>query len=166
MSVTITAVTTVTDVDTYGLQCCCGEESPVTYPTRAEAETARPTSYDEQVMQIGCTSDYCEPQSVYVKELGDLPPQINMANANARVILGALGIAAEDTLCGSMAAAGMADRFADARTLANAFPGRPTTTDGNLVECGLSPAYVTDRLDQIEPIIEWAAARDREVCWF
>ena len=91
---------------------------------------------------------------------------VNMANANAAVVLDALGFAedvAAGDLCGSVPAQDFLGRVLTGFGLAPTDPGRPATEDigehgARFIDCGRAPGYVQDRLGQLQALAEAAVA--------
>jgi hypothetical protein len=89
---------------------------------------------------------------------------VNMANANARVVLDALGFAedvAAGDLCGTVPAQDFLGRVLTGFGLAPTDPGRPVTENtgqhgARFIDCGRAPGYVQDRLVQLQELAEAA----------
>lgn len=137
-----------------------------------EAASAELTALEaSQEVLPGCT----DPETalmygatiILVTTDGDDAPEVNMSNANARILLDLLGFGTEE-VCGDCSAADFLGRVLVAAALSPADEGMPAyTAAGNprMVECGRRAGYIPAQLDQLRVVAEWAAAQGRDVQW-
>lgn len=100
----------------------------------------------------------------------DGSPELNMANSNAARLLGLLGFTHEDDYYGGVVdAQNLLGRILIAQGLLDVATddehGRPTVTDGWMVDCGTPPGYLADRLTILQDIATWAQGRSLRVAW-
>lgn len=98
-------------------------------------------------------------------------PDLNVANANARVLLDLLDIVLEDEhdLYGEMDANDFRARvvLAQARiAVSGEDEGTHDIVEGRFVTCGRRAGYLADRLEALTAVAAWAIDRRAKVCWW
>ncbi|MEU3708368.1 hypothetical protein AB0E82_39530 [Streptomyces anulatus] len=96
----------------------------------------------------------------FTAELAGEP--VNMANANAARVLGALGYAEP---CGVDDAESFLGRVLIALAVDPVDAGRPATAKGRLIDCGRPQGYVQERLGELRALAEFARERRLDVVW-
>lgn len=100
----------------------------------------------------------------------DSPLNLNMANGNARKVLGILGLSGME---GEIDPADLMSRILLARIADDT--GEPDAVDGNrypgdrgatVVYCGLRPGYYAEKLDILYSIATYAQANEVKVVWY
>ena len=101
--------------------------------------------------------------------------EINMSNANAAVVCGALGIdLAAEGWCGSLPAEDFLGRVLVALAIQPADEGIPShelprehngpfPVGPRIVECGRRPGYIQERLAQLHALAQWAVDHQAEI---
>ena len=120
---------------------------------------------------LGFAVDQCVgftgPITVY---LGD-PPELNVSNGNAALLLESLGITGEDRLGGSMPAGEFSGRVLLAQAIAPPDEGMPThdmpASPGGLtiVYGGRPIGYLHKKLVELQQIAAWATEHETTVSW-
>jgi hypothetical protein len=119
----------------------------------------------------GCTDpDLCPDYSLHVHAIEDLErPEINVSNANAMVILEALGygiLTEYDELFGAASAEEFRGRVLTALAVAPEDEGVPFhQVADNVFECGRRPGYLQGRLAELHELADWCIQHDRPVQW-
>lgn len=106
----------------------------------------------------------------YGVESVGVPPQVNISNDNARLILSLLGVVHDgEDLFGALPASDLLGRALIALAVAPVDEGVPAHEvpgpGARLVNCGRHPGYSEDRLRAIAEVAQWAITHDREVQW-
>jgi glyoxylase-like metal-dependent hydrolase (beta-lactamase superfamily II) len=94
-----------------------------------------------------------------------------MSNANARYIMGLLGIGFD--CADSMPAAEFAERLdfamivggGDTGTVPVAYVDESVWGGATVIDCGRPAGYADERLEQLREVADWALAHGREVLW-
>lgn len=105
--------------------------------------------------------------SVFTEEeyaMPELSVQVNTSNANARDILGLLGIESEE-LAGQTSADDFMGRVLLAQGLNQEDGGRPAFQEGNITDCGRRDGYYEDILNELSKVAHAAQALDTSVVW-
>ena len=142
------------------IQCACGSTVGATVYADRDAAVV-------DLHTVVCPDDFCASHHPYIHGVsGDNAPSLNVGNANARALLGLLGLDGEDyDLCGSADATDLLGRVLIAVAVEPADAGRPSTTTGIMTDCGRPEGYFEDRLAELRTICGWAAERGIDVVW-
>jgi hypothetical protein len=144
----------------------------------------REGSYEEMVEELalhaaGCLDEGCREYDGATLATVQTDPEVNVSNANARLLLEALGLPFEDG-SGSLAADDFLGRVLMALAVAPADPGVPmhrlvpgeSTIFGpvaefgaTFIDCGRREGYLQERLVQLEEVARHAIGVGREVSW-
>jgi hypothetical protein len=132
-----------------------------------------------EVHGLTCENEDCRDYGPSLELVGDFGPEVNVSNANARLILDALGLEAGD-LTGALDAPGFQARVLTALALAPEDAGVPmhqlvpgeSTVFGSVVEggatvidCGRREGYLQERLAELLAVADAAILAGREVTW-
>lgn len=95
-------------------------------------------------------------------------PWLNMANGNASAVLDLLGLDFGDGW-GELDAQDFLGRVLVATALLGITTddehGTPDVQDGNMIECGRRPGYLTTRLGELHSLATWAAQHGVTMGW-
>jgi hypothetical protein len=120
-----------------------------------------------------CGDQYCKTDRMFAHGIEEAPsPELNVSKWNAPVLLGLIGITADDDdeLVGSMDAEQFLGAVMMAQAINPADAGVPATearSEGGLrvIDCGRREGWSDDRLDALREIAEFAVATGRKVQW-
>jgi hypothetical protein len=143
----------------WSIRCACSNTTSLTeFGDRESAVAALNT--------IICEDEFCAAYPPLVIAVhAEVAPYLNVSNRNAGDLLTLLGYGQNEDLCGSTSAADLLGRVLIAVAVEPADAGRPSTTSGNLIDCGRPAAYFEDRLAELRTVCEWAEARGVGVAW-
>lgn len=90
--------------------------------------------------------------------------EVNMSNANARMVMRHIGIETDECV-GSIDAHDLKARCVTARAVGGNFDdgGFASTRDGNFIDCGVRPGYFADRVAQLEEVADEAISAGNSV---
>lgn len=120
----------------------------------------------------GCVEDSClcvgAVTSDAVEAAGE-PPKVNMASANARHILGLLGLPTDGEMVGALSPADLLGRALIALAVAPADEGVPAHEvpgpGATLIHGGRGQGYSEALLTAIVEVTQWADTHGRDVVW-
>lgn len=127
---------------------------------------------------FGCLDENCREYGASLTTVHD-GPEVNVSNANARLVLEALGLPFEDG-SGGLDAEDFLGRVLMALAVAPADAGVPqhrlvpgestifgTVTEhgATFIDCGRREGYLQERLVQLEEVARHAIGKGREVSW-
>jgi hypothetical protein len=163
MSVTFSPAYDPADVTAWQAECHADYSKPTIVVTAATRDAARVEAAAHNAL---CRD--CDAYGVLVEAVTECP-EVNMANGNARYVMGLLGIEFGDG-SGSMPAAEFAERLGFATVVGGGDAGTVTVEyreagGARVIECGRPVGYADQRLAQLVEIAEWALAHGREVHW-
>lgn len=149
------------------IRCSAGGETGCTFPARGDAYRALVAG---DVPHPACGDDWCradDSRSMRIDAV-DETPEMNVSNANARLVLDALGYGdalRDEDLTGQASGEDFLGRVLTAVAVAHADVGIPAHQMGRVIECGRPEGYLDDRLDTLRTVAEAAIASGRDVCW-
>ncbi|GGO98117.1 hypothetical protein [Wenjunlia tyrosinilytica] len=147
--------------------CADGEERiPVRHETYPQARAALP-AHTQTCGQEDCAVYGVYPHPVYPE---GTPEEVNVSNANARYLLGLLGLDTED-LCGTLPGADLArlvlralNRGFDDTGMGASAPLREAGR-AQFIDCGRPAGYGRARLEELQQLALWASTNDKEITW-
>ncbi len=96
-------------------------------------------------------------------------PTVNLSVGNAKQVLDLLGLTFDGDW-GTTTGPGFHGRVLLALALLDTttgdVEGRPEVVDGNWIDCGRRPGYLTERLTELHDLAVWAVEQNADVDWF
>lgn len=129
MSVTFTAIANTTDfvVLAATVACECGSTRRASFSTYDEAADYGRKIRSGAITGVPCADQFCDPTGVRVDLVtaGEVGPELNVSNSNARFLLGLLGLPTDEDLSGSIDGSDMLGRALVACAVSPADEGVP-----------------------------------------
>lgn len=146
--------------------CACDKVRNTTMHETYAATYAAIDSKVETPPQCQSCAEYGEGPYARAVTLFDEAPQVDLTGANAGNLLRIIGLYEEGgDMVGSLSGAEFAGRVAQARVRERMDAGVPAKQTGVMIDCGRTPGYVQERLDQLQAVGNFAWDKGVSVTW-